>query len=157
MLETKDKTFYHFKTDILKHEISYSSQKGQVADLVTLTPERVEEVAAMNAKGIKPERLQGSDYEVKIERSAYGDLVGQDSISRFDTAKKKKKKKNRNKAQGQPAPDQRQPQQGGDKRRQARGRVKENRSRDNSQPVQFTGLKEFRPRRQEGQPMIDNN
>ncbi len=106
VLETKDKTYYHFKTDILKGEMSYSTEKGVPADLVTLSPERVHEVMALNKQGIKPERLQDSDSEVSVARSAYGDLVGQDSISRFDSAKKKKKKKNRTKPQAtKPAQD----------------------------------------------------
>ncbi|MBR5030140.1 MAG: hypothetical protein IKX63_03440 [Muribaculaceae bacterium] len=100
VLETKDKTYYHFKTDILKGEMSYSTEKGVPADLVTISPERVVEIIALNKQGIKPERLQDSDFDPNAMRSAYGDLVGQDSISRFDSAKKKKKKKNRNKLQG---------------------------------------------------------
>ena len=100
VLETKDKTYYHFKTDILKGEMSYSTEKGVPADLVTISPERVVEIIALNKQGIKPERLQDSDFDPNTMRSAYGDLVGQDSISRFDSAKKKKKKKNRNKLQG---------------------------------------------------------
>ena len=100
VLETKDKTYYHFKTDILKGEMSYSTEKGIPADLVTISPERVVEIIALNKQGIKPERLQDSDFDPNAMRSAYGDLVGQDSISRFDSAKKKKKKKNRNKLQG---------------------------------------------------------
>ncbi len=95
VLETKDKTYYHFKTDILKGEMSYSTEKGVPVDLVTISPERVYEVMALNKQGIKPEQLQGSDFDASAARSAYGDLVGQDSISRFDSAKKKKKKKTR--------------------------------------------------------------
>lgn len=99
VLETQDKTYYHFKTDILKREMSYSTEKGVPADLVTISPERVREVIALNKQGIKPEQLQDSELDVNVARSAYGDLVGQDSISRFDNAKKKKKKKNRAKPQ----------------------------------------------------------
>ncbi|MBO4721837.1 MAG: hypothetical protein J5629_02775 [Muribaculaceae bacterium] len=103
-LETKDKTYYHFKTDILKGEMSYSTEKGVPTDLVTISPERVNEVIVLNKQGIKPERLQDSENDAGIKLSAYGDLVGQDSISRFDNAKKKKKKKNRSKPQaGKPA------------------------------------------------------
>ena len=99
-LETKDKTYYHFKTDIIKKEMSYSTEKGVPSDLVTISAERVHEVIALNSQGIKPDRLEGSEGDVKVVLNAYGDLVGQDSISRFDNAKKKKKKKNRLKQQG---------------------------------------------------------
>ncbi len=174
VLETKDKTYYHFKTDILKREISYSTEKGLPTDLVTISPERVREVAELNSEGIKPEQLQADGVEVKVERSAYGDLVGQDSISRFDSAKKKKKKKNRNKGQAQQQPEaaqagaketkRQQPQQpqqpkgqgSGDNRRQQRnrGRDKGPRNQQNQQP---TGLKEFRPRNQEYRPRRNPN
>ena len=103
VLETKDKTYYHFKTDILKKEITYSSEKGVPVDLVALTPERVREVEELNKNGIKPEQLQDSEHQAHVEVSAYGDLVGQDSISRFDNAKKKKKKKARDKGAPRPA------------------------------------------------------
>ncbi len=104
VLETQDKTYYHFKTDILKGEMSYSTEKGVPADLVTISPERVKDIIALNKQGIKPEHLQDSDFDASTTSSAYGDLVGQDSISRFDNAKKKKKKKNRGKPQeGKPA------------------------------------------------------
>ena len=56
VLETKDKSYYHFKTDILKREITYSSEKGVPNDLVTITPERVREVMMLNGEGIKPEK-----------------------------------------------------------------------------------------------------
>lgn len=170
VLETKDKTYYHFKTDILKREISYSSEKGLPTDLVTLTPERVIEVAELNNEGIKPERLEPDGYEVNVERSAYGDLVGQDSISRFDTAKKKKKKKNRNKAQSQPQQaengnnDKEQNRKGnagpvnGDNHRPGRNKERDRRAK-NMPGNQPTGLKEFRPRNQEARARrnINNN
>ncbi|MBR5640494.1 MAG: hypothetical protein IKW83_12355 [Muribaculaceae bacterium] len=106
VLETKDKTYYHFKTDILKGEMSYSTEKGVPTDLVTITPERAYEVMALNKQGIRPERLQDSDFDISTNIRAYGDLVGQDSISRFDNTKKKKKKKSRNKPQvGKPTQD----------------------------------------------------
>ena len=100
VLETKDKTYYHFKTDILRKKLSYSTEKGVPTDLVTISSARVNEVIALNSQGIKPDRLdEGSEIDNKSIISAYGDLVGQDSISRFDSAKKKKKKKSRPKPQ----------------------------------------------------------
>ncbi len=153
VLETKDKTYYHFKTDMLKREITYSTEKGVPTDLVTISPERVEEVAELNKQGFQPERLQESDIEVDFERSAYGDLVGQDSINRFDKAKKKKKKKNKpNKSQANQPPKAAQPKQRqhfdeNENRRQARERNKAD---------QFIGQREFRPRRNDNLPPRPN-
>lgn len=90
-LETADGTYYHFKTDVYRREMTYSTDKRMLANAVTLTPERVREVIALNRDGVKPEKLQGEASTKEPAKSAYGDLVGQDSISRFDKKKKKKK------------------------------------------------------------------
>ena len=92
-LETKDNTYYHFKTDIFKKEITYSTDKQVPANLVTIKAARVFEVLALNKNGVKPDKLQPVGEEQVAERKAFGDIIGQDSISRFD---KKKKKKGRN-------------------------------------------------------------
>lgn len=90
-LETKDATYYHFKTDIFKKQITYSTDKHIPANLVTISADRVYEVMEMNKNGEKPEKLEISDGR-KPEVKAFGDLLGQDSISRFDKKKKKKAK-----------------------------------------------------------------
>ena len=103
VLETADATYFLFKTDTLKREMTYSTDKRIAANLVTLPVERVWQVIEMNKNGEKPEKLSG-DSGKPVERSAYGDLVGQDSINRFDKKKKKKKKKGGgNDRQQQPA------------------------------------------------------
>ncbi|MBQ9467073.1 MAG: hypothetical protein IJU62_08860 [Muribaculaceae bacterium] len=91
-LETEDAIYYHFKTDLFKREMTYSTERRQPANLVTVPVERVEEVMAMNQNGIKPEHLAADDAERAYEQKAFGDILGQDSISRFDKKKKKKKK-----------------------------------------------------------------
>lgn len=107
-LETKDNTYYHFKTDIFKQEITYSTDKSIAANLVTINASRVYEVLALNKKGVKPDKLSPDDSEHAKEISAFGDIIGQDSVTRFDKAKKKKRgndgrngnfKNNRNKQQ----------------------------------------------------------
>ena len=90
-LETKDATYYHFKTDIFKKQITYSTDKHIPANLVTISADRVYEVMEMNKNGEKPEKLEITDGR-KPEMKAFGDLLGQDSISRFDKKKKKKTK-----------------------------------------------------------------
>ncbi len=95
-LETKDNTYFHFKTDIFKREITYSTDKSIAANLVTLSAERVFEVIALNKNGVRPEKLLLDDDQREKEISAYGDIIGQDSVSRFDK-KKKKRRDNRSK------------------------------------------------------------
>ncbi|MBQ4366891.1 MAG: hypothetical protein II786_02255 [Muribaculaceae bacterium] len=94
VLETKDKVYYLFKCDVLKREMTYSTQKNQAENTVVLTPDRVNEVMKLNSNGIKPDKLTLDDDERKLEQKAFGDILGQDSISRFDKKKKKKKKGN---------------------------------------------------------------
>ena len=90
-LETKDNTYFHFKTDIFKREITYSTDKQIAANLVTLSAERVFEVIALNKNGVRPEKLLLDDNQREKEISAYGDIIGQDSVSRFDKKKKKRR------------------------------------------------------------------
>lgn len=92
VLETKDNTYYHFKTDIFKREITYSTDKSIAANLVTISAQRAFDIINMNKKGIKPETL-GTEEKSQPKRDAQ-DILGQDSVTRFDnTASKKKKKK----------------------------------------------------------------
>lgn len=93
-LETKDGTFYHFKTDILRKEITYSSDKSMPANLVTIPASRVFEIINMNKKGMKPFSLD-SDKEIKEKPQQVHDILGQESVTRFDNQLKKKKKKKR--------------------------------------------------------------
>jgi cell fate regulator YaaT (PSP1 superfamily) len=92
-LETADATYYHFKTDIFKREITYSTDKTIAANLVTLDPERVFEIIEMNKKGEKPLSLLRDGNEPAKPKDAYTDLLDQDELTRFDSKRRKKKKK----------------------------------------------------------------
>jgi len=91
-LETN--TYYHFKTDIFKREMTYSTDKSIAANLVTISADRVFEVIALNKKGIKPDTLESEAGARAPERRDFEDVVGQDSLTRFDKAKKNKKRNN---------------------------------------------------------------
>ena len=97
-LETADATYYHFKTDIFKGEITYSTDKSFGANLVTLDADRVFEIIAMNKAGEKPLSLKADGSDKEDPKAAYNDLLDQDELTRFDKKKKKKKKKNGQKA-----------------------------------------------------------
>lgn len=91
-LETLDNAYYHFKTDIFKREITYSTDKVLAANLVTISAGRAFEVINLNKKGIKPESLLEENRQQQPRRDAQ-DILGQDSVTRFDASLKKKKKK----------------------------------------------------------------
>ena len=61
----------------------------------------------MNKRGEKPEKLNVEGLEKQKERTEFVDLVGQDSVTRFDKAKKKKKKGTPSQQRGNRQPGQR--------------------------------------------------
>lgn len=91
-LETADATYYHFKTDIFKREITYSTDKNLAANLVTIPASRAFEIIAMNKAGEKPLSIKSEGEEKPREKTAFGDILGEDDLTRFDKKKKKKKK-----------------------------------------------------------------
>lgn len=93
-LETADNTYYYFKSDIFKGEITYSTDKHVPANLVTLTAAEAWDMIARNKAGEKPLTLK-EENEKEKKPSEYSDILGQDSLTRFD----KKKKKNRSGSQ----------------------------------------------------------
>ena len=89
-LETQDGTYYFFKCDIMRGEITYSTDKHIPANLVTITGRRAFSVIEMNKRGERPESLlAGGAQEPK--RSA--DLLEQENINRFDNASRGGKKR----------------------------------------------------------------
>ena len=168
-LETKDATYYYFKADALKREVTYSTERNAPVNTVTLTAAQAFEVIALNKNGVKPDSLVPEENGKK-NASPFGDLLNQDAINRFDKKKKKKKKKGGNaskgakpessndadkKTDGNGNPERRQPRQGKPKRPQP----------DNSQqPVgtqqphkpQRMEKKTFRPRKPNNSNATDN-
>lgn len=96
-LETADSTYFHFKTDIFKREITYSTDKNIAANLVTISADRAFEVIALNKTGEKPLTLEGDGTPKPIEHKAFGDILGQDDVTRFDKKKKRKNKSRQDK------------------------------------------------------------
>ena len=95
-LETKDNTYYFFKADIFARQITYSTDKAIPANLVTIDAGRAFEIIALNRRGIKPDRLERDDQQREPTQKEYQDVVGQDSLTRFDNKKRKKKGGNGN-------------------------------------------------------------
>lgn len=100
-LETADGTYYHFKTDIFKKEITYSTDKQMAANLVTIDAARAFEVIEMNRRGEKPLQLQRDGADEPQRKQGPIDLASQDDLTRFDKAKKKKRKKHKGSQQGE--------------------------------------------------------
>lgn len=93
-LETIDGTYYHFKTDVFKRQITYSSAPNIPSNLVTISVERALEVIAANKRGEKVSALCGDAGSV-TDTPDFQNVVGQDSLTRFDSSKKNRRKKNK--------------------------------------------------------------
>ena len=94
ILQTQDADYYFFKSDILAGMVTYSTDKNIAANLEVISAERAKAVIELNRLGEKPESLQ-EDGQIQ-ETNGPIDLATQESINRFDKAKKKKKRKPKN-------------------------------------------------------------
>ena len=95
-LETLDNTYYHFKTDVFKGLMSYSTAPNFAANIKTISAKRAKEIIAMNRKGSKPEilddQMEEAEKPVVVD---YENGVGEGSLTRFDSNKKKSNHKNK--------------------------------------------------------------
>ena len=89
-LEFEDGLAYLMKTDILREIMYFSYDSTSLANLYALDASEVREIIKMNRNGIRPESLK-ADTEPRMPE--FVSAVGDDSITRFDEARKKKKKK----------------------------------------------------------------
>ena len=96
-LETVNGRAFHMKTDIFRRTIWYAHENDRSV-FVALSVERVKEILAMNKEGKKPEELKSSAQLTvpKMKEPDYQNVVGQDSISRFDKGKNRDRDNNRN-------------------------------------------------------------
>ena len=147
VLEVAELQYYHFKTDIFKHEITYSTAKNSASNLVTITAQRAFEVIELNKQGIKPETLAVEVKEARPERKDFGDILDDGDISRFDKKKKRKKKKPQSAKQGQQP---QQPQQGQQPQQPQQGQLPQ-------QTDEAGAPASDKPRRQKRKPGNRNN
>lgn len=101
-LQALDADYFHIKSDILARTMSFSTQPGSMAGLVTLSVGRVKEIMRLNAEGKKPEKITSDTIvDTTTEEPTYINVIGEDSITRFDKSKRKKKKNNKSKGSKQ--------------------------------------------------------
>ena len=100
-LHTQDAEYFFFKADILRHLLTYSTDKKFLAGEQTITARRAFEVIQMNREGKKPASLleEGKDSEPTSL-----DLLNQENINRFDSQNGKRKKKKKHHGGGGEAP-----------------------------------------------------
>ena len=92
-LEFQDGLAYLMKTDILREVMYFSYDPQSLANLYPLYADEVWDIIRMNRNGQKPESLKA---DVAPAAPEFVTAVGDDSITRFDEARKRKKKKRNN-------------------------------------------------------------
>ena len=96
-LQTIDGEYFLVKSDILGGTMTFSSSKETMANVTTLPVARVKEILELNRAGTKVDRLWGEgDEPVADNEPAYTSGSEEDSITRFDSARRRKKNRNRN-------------------------------------------------------------
>lgn len=92
-LKTKKGTATHMKTDIFKGIMWYVVEDDQGSGHIALTADRVKAIIQMNEEGKTPDNLKEFAQPVDVQGETFSNVVGQDSLTRFDKAKKKRKKR----------------------------------------------------------------
>jgi len=103
-LETEKGRAFHQKTDIFRKRMFFS-YTHEPDNFIQLTVDRVKEVMEMNKEGNKPADLLVHIEKKLVEKKPdYENVVGQDSLTRFDKSKNQKFKNKRKGKEGGPKP-----------------------------------------------------
>ncbi len=94
-LKIKDGEAYFQKTDIYRGIYWYSFDRNMALNLTPVPVERVHDIIEMNKNGKYPERLINMEDISIVKKNDFNDVIGQDSLTRFEKKKFKKKKKRR--------------------------------------------------------------
>lgn len=95
-LHAMDGDYYLISNDILRRTMSFSTVRGAAVGNVTLAVSKVMDIVEMNRKGKKPETLTGIEtVSARNEEPDFVNMVGEDSITRFDGARKNRGGKGR--------------------------------------------------------------
>lgn len=106
-LKTQKGEAFHIKTDVFKRQMWYiqRTEDSIPSNPIPLSPERVTEIIELNKKGQKPADLKDFAEVVESEKTPdYTNVVGQESLNRFDNIFKKKKRNKKRKGSGNKAP-----------------------------------------------------
>ena len=95
VLEMENVRATHSKTDVYKRTMWYFYKKDDIPQFLELQVEQINEIIAQNKKGVKPEIPDKISREVKSVEIVhdYNNVVGQESLTRFDSKNKKHKNK----------------------------------------------------------------
>jgi len=98
-LNTAKGRAFHIKTDVFKKQMWYlyeNGSEGAGSGFIPIKPDKVREIIKMNKDGKKPHDLKDFMEAVEEKIPDYTNVVGQDSLNRFEHVFKRKKKKTSN-------------------------------------------------------------
>jgi len=95
-VQTKKGSATALKQDIFKRLIWFAQEDSPMA-WIPISVDRALEIIAMNKEGIKPDSLEDEVVVVVEKKTEYSNVVGQESLTRFDTKKPTHRKKKRRK------------------------------------------------------------
>jgi len=141
-LKTKRGTAVHFKTDIFKKMIWYVYEDEREINPIGLEVKQVFTIMDKNKNNQFPDDLKDFEFVSPAQKAAaaepdYANVVGQDSLTRFD--KKKNNNSNRNKNKGKDKRGERregQPQGEGGQAKQENRQPNQNRQQNQNRPPQ---------------------
>lgn len=92
-IQTKEAEYYHFKSDVFRREVSYSTVPNAPVNIVTISARRAFELIALNKQGVRPESLEPDDKRESSEQKS-SDILTDNSLTRFDDALGSRKRRN---------------------------------------------------------------
>lgn len=158
VLETIDGSYFHFKTDIFSRTMWYSTSKDFPAGIVSVSVDRVKEVIRLNRKGKKVDKLANEVVNTLAAEPSYQNVVGQDSLTRFDEQKsnKKRRRPNKRKNTGGGKPDNRQAKGESAPKNQQAKKPNSGASNPNSGNKPNKPRRKFKPNNQRNKPQGNN-
>jgi cell fate regulator YaaT (PSP1 superfamily) len=92
-LELSDSTVYFQKMEVHKNIYWYTADPHSPTNLVAVPVNRVKEIIALNRRGLKPDKLVVNEEQAEALPQS-NDLLGNNSLTRFDTPPEKHHNKN---------------------------------------------------------------
>jgi hypothetical protein len=102
VLRTRQGDAYFQKTDIYRGLYWYSFDQQSASNLIAVSVERVKEIIELNKRKIIPENLIDFPEIAGEMKTEFADVIGQDSLTRFEDKNFRKKKGKRKKKKNNP-------------------------------------------------------
>lgn len=96
-LQTEEGEFHLVKSDILNRTMWFAADPGSQSNMIPLSVNRVREILRANQKGVKVAQLS-PDATNRDSEPTFADVVGEESLTRFDKQQSRRKNRKKKKA-----------------------------------------------------------